>query len=223
MSSEIASGIVSNFWVSAYPYFESTLFVSAPPERSGAAQAIIYDPDGMLVNEVTISARPGQLGILEMGPLLGSCKIESGIKHAHLEVRSPPGFGHIVRLHTSSLATLLGEPVEISQRQTNFFPLTFAENKSLFVCLVNYAEREAKVRCRLYFGRRMPEVECIVPPLGCRLLDMNSEFSEYSVVAGGKERPGYIRLSSSIEQGCGAQLLEVSQAGKEGYIFSAVS
>lgn len=81
-----ANSITGHFWVCAYPFVETTLFlVPAFPFDSTTATASsieLYDADGNLSNELQVEFPKGQVAIVELDTIMGGCKLESGLKHA---------------------------------------------------------------------------------------------------------------------------------------------
>ncbi|MCB0310825.1 MAG: hypothetical protein KDD42_06305 [Bdellovibrionales bacterium] len=220
-----ARPVESHFWVSSYPFFEASLFVASDPasQAQQSTQLYLYDCDGAPVNEVEVNFPAGQLGIVELDQFLGQCKLEAGLKHAHLHVVSEAGGKHMLRIHGGSSACMLGPAQEVSQLRSCFFPVLLANERNALVTLVNYGRSDSLVRCRMYVGKRVPEVRINVPALGSRVLSIPAEFSEYAKPDGNKKQPTYLRLSSTCEVPCGAQLIETISPEKEGTIFSAVS
>lgn len=225
-SVEVKSNTIStaHFWVCSYPFFETSLLVSSRPgTHFEQAQIYLYDSDGELFNEAALECDTGEVGVVEFGPLLGACKIESGLKHAHVELRSQGDVAFQCRFHNNLGATIQGEPSAVSAHQTAFFPVTVAEGRNSMLAFVNHGKAEVKLRCRLYLGKRMPEVQVLVPALGSRVISLSAEFEEYKTAAGARPHPGYLRVSSSSDNKCGVQLVEALNGEKGGYIFSSVS
>ena len=214
----------AHFWVSSYPFFETTLFVCARPETPfGEVQLYFYDADGELFNEAALACAPGEVGVIELSPFLGACKVESGLKHAHLEIRCKEPIASFCRLHNNLGATVEGEPYLVSAHSTGFFPILIGEGRNSMLGLVNHARAEVRVRCRLYLGKRMPEIQVLVPALGSRVVCLAAEFEEYRAAATSRAVPGYVRISSSAELPCGVQLIEAINAENGSYILSSVS
>jgi len=216
--------MISHFWVSSYPFFETTLLVArAPGVCPEPSRAFFYDSDGALFNEVVIDFNQGAVGILELEQFLGGCKIEGGLKHAHLEVRSSPGASHYCRMHTRSGACLVGEAQAVSFRKATFFPIYLAESRSVLLTLVNHTTSVGNVRCRLYFGKRLPEMSYDIAPLGCRVISINTEFMDYLGGEAALNTLAYLRVSSTSDFDCGAQIIEVISHEKDGDILSSIS
>src|SRR4051812_34599375 len=76
----------SHFWMCSSPFVESALFMVPRTDCAGSACLEVFDCDGARVNEIECSFPPGEVGSLELDQLMGSCKLESGIKHAYLRV-----------------------------------------------------------------------------------------------------------------------------------------
>lgn len=217
----------SRFWVSTFPHFETTLFILPPrlaePDETAdnSSQVTIYDSDGEVINELNVS-RSDQCNVLELDQFLGACKLESGLKHGQVELSSPAGTRHFCRIHGGESASFLGEPVSMSKGQSCFFPLLLNENKSSFLCIVNHESSELRAKCRLFYAKRNPEIDCIVPPNGSRVYSIESEFSDYFDLKEGKLQQAYLRISSRSEGVFGAQLMERSDTEKGRGVFTSV-
>ena len=216
----------THFWVASYPFFESTLFVLAPSatDQQGelSSSIRIYDPDGAEINEISVGFRGAGVGVFELEQFLEACKLESGLKHAHVVVTSPFATRHWCRIHTRQGAAMLGEPVTVCDSEGAFFPITFARDRACLLCFVNYGEETARVRCRLFCGKRTPETFVAVPRLGARILVLQAQFPEFASIDEGRQLQAYVRLSTQEGQSVGVQLVENLNASKDGGVFSAV-
>ncbi|MDC0358234.1 hypothetical protein OAO01_05400 [Oligoflexia bacterium] len=220
----------SHFWVCSFPFFETTLFILPPvcSEESSCTSTFeslvsFFDADGSLINEVSVVVPKAEIGVLEVDQCMGSCKLEGGLKHGHIVVTSAPGSKHFCRMHTGEGAALLGEPTVLQKEQSNFFPLTFSEEKSSFLCVVNHGEEEAHLKCRLFLGKRTPDFSCSVPAFGSRVFNVESEFSEYTDISEGQLIQAYLRLSSRGSQPVGVLLVERTDNEKDKGIFTSVT
>ena len=251
--------MTTHFWVCAYPFLDSSIFVvppvlsvplepdsfsSVPAEtevgsavtaavnnteikrpKNSTAQTMVtlFDADGDVANELTLSYPINEIGILELETLMGACKLESGLKHAHVMVESERGYAHYCRLHTREGAAILGVPSQLSVAHSTFFPLTFDEGRSYFVSLINHSRTPAAVKCRLFSAKRSPETLISVPALGARVLQVETEFPDYAGNnEGGKQLQAYLRLSTKSEATLGAQLIERHATKADSGVFYAV-
>lgn len=221
-----AERVVAHFFVSSYPFFESTLFFSfsEPAQQSNTdVQIYVYDCSGACVNQIQTNFGQQTCGVMEVDPLMESCKLEAGFKHAHIEVNVPQGCKVVSRMYSRSGACLMGEAIPLSERSSTFFPVLFSEDRAPFLGIVNCANRDAQVRCRLYFGKRSPEIQYSLPAQGSRLVSLLAEFSEYGIDQAERTIHGYVRVSTSSNMHCGVQLIESLKGEKGGYTFSSVS
>jgi hypothetical protein len=227
MYSGSGSSITSHFWVCAYPFVETTLFIVPPHPRDSAigvaSKAELYDADGGVANEVELSFPPSQVGMLEMDTIMGGCKLESGLKHGHLVVQTAPGFSTYLRMHTREGGALLGEPASLGSDRSTFFPLTMDEGRNYYLAIVNHGKAQAHLKCRLFCAKRSPETLISVPALGSRIVSLESQFPDYSAADVGKQLQAYVRLSTKSDTVLGVQLLERVEAKKDTGIFYAVS
>ena len=218
--------ITSHFWACGYPTLKTSLFVVRNPGGPSSApiRVFLYDADGAPINEANFDFPADQAGILELEGLLESCKLEGGFKHAHLEVRSPPGMRHYLRMHTREGAFIQGEPALVNSRKGAFVPVSFSQNHSALLVLINHSRCDMTVRCRLFCGRRNPEASQLVPALGARVLSIPAQFSEFSMREGAAPVQGYFRVTAVGEGDCGVQLIEsVAVRENEGGIFGSIS
>lgn len=215
-----------HFWACSYPSIKTAVFAVRQP--GGALKQPlgmrIYDPDGSLINEAEFDFPSEQAGILELEGLLEGCKLESGFKHAHLELHVPDGVRPFVRMHTRSGAFIQGEPALVNSRKGAFVPVMFSQNHSGFLVLVNHGRCDMSVRCRLFCGRRNPELTQMVPAMGARLVSIPAHFSEFSMREGAAPAQGYFRITAVGDGDCGVQLIEsvVVRENEEG-IFGSIS
>lgn len=218
--------MTSHFWVCAYPFVETSLFV-VPPSPFEEPFAVptsieLYDADGSLANELQVEFPKGQVGIVELDTIMGGCKLESGLKHAHMVVRSASGSSAYLRMHTREGAALIGEPAVLGADRSTFFPMTLDEGRNYYLTVVNHGKAQAALKCRLFCAKRSPETLISIPPLGSRVLSLDNEFSEYST-ENGKQVQAYIRLSTKSETVLGVQLVERTEGKNDGGIFYSVS
>jgi len=217
--------VVSHFWVCTYPFLQTVLFVARPSVSSGnqPSHLLLFDADGALINEARLDFPTGDVGILELEDLLGACKLESGMKHGHLEIRSAPFSRHCLRLFTREGACFEGEPAIVSSRKGAFVPVVFAPERSCLLVFVNHGAGTASLKCRLYCGKRTPETTFSVPAFGSRVLSVAALFPEFSAQEGFSYLQGYFRITSMDDCICGVQLLEVSGSSNETGIPGSIS
>ena len=174
-----------HYWISTYPFFEASLFLSSQvtfPAQDALVSEVthcqVYDSDGNSINEFQVLTQQGGLSVLELDQFLAACKMESGLKYAHLVVRLPHGVEDQVRIHTRLGASVVGPAVRIADRGATFFPIDVRNERSHFVALVNQSLQSAVVKLRLYLGRRSPEELVTIPPLGARLVRVETVFGD---------------------------------------------
>lgn len=219
----------SHYWISTYPFFAHSLLVVPPPHHSSESDSgfttslTLYDADGMLANQLTIQRDRAQITNVELDPLMGGCKIESGLKHGHLLVSSPPGFTHICRVLGPQGNTLITPGTPLSRDLSSFMPLTFSAERTHLLALINTSDQLAQVRCRLYCGKRTPESSTEVPARGMRLLSVQAEFSDFAVVEGAKRVNAYARLTTGSERPLFVQMIERYELVEDAYRYAAVS
>lgn len=217
------SEVVSYFWISTFPFFETTLFVAAPFPSSGEGLDVrsppsrvqLFDADGGLVNELALEVEPGRVGVIELDQFLGGCKLESGLRHGQMRVASPAGTRHLCRLHGRTGASFQEGASRVTGQRSVFSPVVLATNLDNIICLVNRESRPAIARVRLLVGNRNPEAFIEVPADGARLVSVAAEFGEFVPAAGVEAVQGYVRLSSKGEADLGVQVLQRAIARDE--------
>lgn len=221
------NGHIRHFWVASAPFVETYLIfvpefcTSRAGERS-AAQLTFFDADGIIVNEAEISALAGQAAVLEVGQFLGSCKLESGIRHAHLVLQSRDNAWAACRMTSGASASMLGLFTDINAEQTGFMPVVFSAVRHPVLCAVNYSGEDFDLRCQLFFGSRIPETELVVPGNGARLLALDVEFEQSLSKDAGKTLRAYLRFGVKGNGTGGIQLLELYPAPKNEEFVSGV-
>lgn len=237
---------ISHFWVASNPFFEGSLILTPFPSEitpstedlNGATSTIeMFDPDGGLVNKLSVTRDGGYPMVLELDSLMEGCKLESGIRHGHLIVTSPPGIRAMARLHNRGGATIINPVVPLTQDHAVFSPVALGPHRSSLVAIINFGAQEASVRCRLMLANRSPDMTCNIPPFGARLICVEREFQDVLVSGFGKRRSeegkeleeaipevrAYIRMGSRTEQSVGVQYIEGVERGDSGMVFSATS
>lgn len=229
---------VSHFWVSSSPFFESTLISAplmeeTPTVSQGSEQLAVagvqnsflrfFDADGLLVNEATLEVQPGRVSIIEIDPLMGACKYESGMRHAHMEVISQSPHKHVCRIHSREGASILGELATIAGMHRVFFPLLFSIERLILMPLVNFQDEEAIVRGRLFCGTRSPEAAWAIPARATRIVNLSDEFAEYYDYGQGEQTQAYLRLGVRGEHAVGVQLVERIRGANQGNLFCGMS
>ncbi|RMG41454.1 MAG: hypothetical protein D6719_08530 [Candidatus Dadabacteria bacterium] len=213
----------SHFWIGSFPFLESSLLICPSFVLSGTSSLRFFDPDGMLCNQAQVEFKSGAVGVMELAQFIEGCKLEAGLKHAHLEVTSPPGTRHLLRVHTREGAAVVGEPVKIKRNKGAFYPVTFAADRSALLCFVNSGNSEALVKCRLYVANRTPETLLTVPPYGSRVISLKAEFIDYIAERESMLIPGYVRLTTKSPDLIGVQLLEHNSTTKDNEFYCSVS
>jgi hypothetical protein len=221
------AAVESHFWVCTYPFFSTTLFLIPPggvrAGEGGWKSALrLFDADGVLVNDVGLQIPEGRVGVVDLDILLGSCKLESGMKHGHLQVSSEAGTKHICRLFARERGAMMGQPQVLSAERVTFFPIVLADDRAPFVALINQSPRNASVKCKLFCGSRNPETECVVPAMGARVLSITGEFADFMETPGEKQLQAYLRLGVRDSETLGAQLVERVRVARDNEYYTSV-
>ncbi len=196
-------------------------------DRCETAKIVIYDADGEVANEATIGATHGNPITLELAPLMGGAKSESGLVHSHLAIEHSTTSRVFVRGHTRAGAAFL-EPVNIvDQDHPAFFPVCLERAKISMISLVNLGDSDLTARVRLIISGRNPDVSVVIPARGSRVVSLEAEFGELawgdSVGDGDREeKRGYVRTSIRGEGKIGVSSCSASQRGADGLMISGI-
>jgi hypothetical protein len=169
----------SHFWVAAPPLYSSTLLVASGGDTSGQGRAKvqleIFDMDGTQVNSVEVEYPASEVGFVELEPFTAALKMQGGVAHGHLKVTSAEGTRHLFRQTIGSSVVLYQDPVPVASRENSFIPVVIGGRREHMVVLVNGAEEEGQIACRLFYGNRSPEWTLTVPGNGSRVLSLENE------------------------------------------------
>ncbi|MCB0334668.1 MAG: hypothetical protein KDD62_00140 [Bdellovibrionales bacterium] len=207
----------SRFWVCTYPHFEASVFIfQAERNRGVVHEYSLYDADGSQINSGGIAFPFANTGVIELGPLLGKCKLESGLKHAQFCITSPHGCGHLVRLIGKEKASILHPLIEIHEQASNFVPLSVGPSAQNLANVVNFSDSDTQVRLRLFIGKRTPEHVVELPAYGSRSVNIENAFADY-LPDGVGSTIAYLRISSKDSAKVGLQILEIKENGESSF------
>lgn len=206
---------VQYFWVVSNSEL-STAMHFAPPRGYSKAESCmkLYNPAGEVFNELTLGFPEGTPGTIEFDHLLSSCSLESGFRYACAEIVSPVGTGYTCRIISEKFSSIMGAARMLSNQQPGFFPKMFTANIDSFLCLINSSEVEVQVMVRVVAENRSPEIKCVIPPKGSRIVHVESAFEELATIGEEGFLPTYVRVRSRSEGSIGVQLLEHCKGGE---------
>jgi len=212
----------THFWVSTYPFFQTSLHILAEEEEKPTS-VTLYDPDGREINQLSILYPPFSVGTIEMDEMMGACKLESGLKHAHLVVTTPRNHSCMCRLNGYNTSVILGRCAAITSEYPGFLPIHLSESRTPLIALVNQTPLDTNVRCKLFTGTRALEVIRNVPGNGVRLISLKGDFKDL-VESIKLPTFGYLKLIvRETDASIGVQLVEQSKEEKVGNIFSSLT
>jgi hypothetical protein len=197
----------SHFWVAHTPLIEMTLFIGSnlsPEEQRADLQ--LFDCEGELVNELTVTFPAGELHTIDIGSLLQRCRLQNGFPHGQLVVSSASGTTHALHVHSKNQGTLVPNTPAFDEDHPSFIPIRLGTSRDTFVALVNTRRESAAVTLRLISGKRSPETICVLPPLGSRMISIYSEFPEF--VESRAHGLAYIRLRTRTSWAIGSFFFE---------------
>jgi hypothetical protein len=170
---------ISHFWIANPPSFSSTLFVSAEDQSATEGKIStaleIFDVDGVKVNTVDVEFPANEVGVIELEPFAAGLKMQGGIAHGHVRIRSPRGTRHLLRQSVGSSVSVYHDPAPVKARESAFIPVVLGGRREHMLVLVNASEEEGQIGCRFYYGNRSPEWTLTIPARGSRVLSIESE------------------------------------------------
>lgn len=228
--------VVSHFWA-VESKFLSTNIIATPyaahsdedpydPARTETVSAEIYDVDGALTNSVSLEFPHSETGILELAPVMGGCKIASGLQQAHVVLKSGSETRFAVRYRSSSESIIASELLAVRAREPAFVPLSVSNLREQVMALVNCHSEPAQLNCRMYFGSRTPELNVVVPPFGARLVSIDAELLEAQDlrVPANELVQSYLRFNLKNSGLIGVQILErVFENGADQEVYRALA
>lgn len=218
------------FWVASSNFFETSIIFYPLPYRSNEsghdkdtfeAEGELYDCDGTLVNTLKYSFDVGKVTVLELSALMEGFKYESGLKHGIMVLKTGRNVGVQCRLHSHSAASFLGELKEVGKADRTFLPLRFSEGSKTLLSLVNLSKDLNQIKCKLFLGKRSPEISLSLPKQGVRLVSVNSEFTE-AIESKHIMAAGYLRVSSKNDLPFAAQIVECLEGKANESVFSTI-
>jgi len=181
-----------------------------------------FDADGNPVNESSVQLTDEKVAVFELKQFLSSCKLESGIRHGHLFFESSPGLAPYVRFNTSEQAFFSEGSCLINQHKSNFFPVVISPHQNSLLCVVNHAQSEVEVKCRLLFRKRSPETSIMVPPMGAHVMSVDAEFADY-IAQDMRITNAYMRIGIKGEGNVAVNLLQRMKLENDSESYSMVS
>lgn len=205
---------VSNFWIANPPSFSSTLFLSAEDQAATDGRVStsldLFDVDGEKINSIEVQFPASEVGVVELEPFAAGLKMQGGIAHGHICVRSPRGTRHLLRQSVGSNVCVYHDPAPVKARESAFIPVVLGGRREHMLVLVNASEEEGQVGCRFYYGNRSPEWTLTIPPRGSRVLSVESE-----MLASADDRAwekgslqAYLRLTGKHSAPISGQIIE---------------
>lgn len=197
VSSESAHSATSHLWFCEYPSFSTQLLFFAHNQSQLAVPSTVsvYDADGFFINEAKVAFGQDNIGTFDLEVLTAGCKLESGLKHGHLVVTTPPLVFQQSRLVSMRDAWINNAAKVVNRRRELFYPLRFAPDRSAFLALVNQTEEVAELRVRAFCGSRSPRTDLHIPAMGARVFNLDTVFPEYGYLED-QALNAYVRISS---------------------------
>lgn len=173
------SETTSHFWIANPPAFSSTIFVAAEDQAALDGRIPtsleIFDIDGVKVNTVEVEFPAKEVGVIELEPFASALKMQGGIAHGHVRIRSPRGTRHVCRQTIGASVAVYQDPIPVRARESAFVPLVLGGRREHMLVLVNTSEEEGQLACRFFYGNRSPEWTLTIPALGSRVVSLENE------------------------------------------------
>jgi hypothetical protein len=217
---------VETFWIASQPYFEPFLVLSRGNDSvtdSNSVSFAVYDADGQKVNNAKVECLPGTTVITPLEPFLSSCKLESGLRHASLEVLSKPSETSIqCRLH-SPLGSFFSKPVlNLSEGVLGFFPFSCEEGVTNILVIINTSDSAQVIKYRWFCLDKSKEETCEVAPRSTRLIQIEGLLLESGLIENKKVLQGYVRVGGKNPGLIGAQFLTKEVGARDLPVFSVI-
>jgi len=206
----------SHFWISESQFFSSVLLSSpllvpdSPVVQQEELSLELYDCDGVHSGALRVQWRTGDVGVIDLKPLLSTCKLDNGLRHGHLVVKSSGDFRHLVRYQGEGGIGIVNALPNISTRAGLFVPIRCTSKHQHLAACVNLSDEAGTVTVRLMFENRSPEIQVAVPAHGCVIVPVEEDFSlRFNAQADqGPVMAGYIRCATRHTGAFGIQILE---------------
>lgn len=214
----------AHFWVVSSRYLQSALLLTPPLSLIQANYQVsleLFDADGCRAGSMQAEFPAGQLGVIELDPLMSGCKFESGMRHGRVRIECAQGARVVCRYFSSDSVSLAESASALSLDRSTFFPLHFSGDRSEILAVMNSGSELLDVRCRLFVGKRSPEVVWSVPAGGTRLFDLREEFS--SLLEAEPAVRGYVRISTKSIEGGALQFIERQIGAQRRDLFQVVN
>lgn len=220
----IQRGFKYNFWVCTYPNFESALYINSEASisftdnssESGvqdkiqmeSIELLFFDADGVLFNNCEIDFPSNEFLSLKISTFMASCKMQAGMKHARLEVKSKNKIQAKLRLYAKDSQQVL-EPLRfISRTKPDFFALTFAADRMAYLVVTNPSGEIAELRIKVFCVVSGLDLKLKVPIAGAQVFEIASLFPQILALKEERSFPAYLRIYTKSDQALGIQFYE---------------
>lgn len=192
---------VEQYWVSTYPFFDSffvfqnTQFDStgdSSSSRNANCRLEIFDHDGSPVNDIQLDFHEIKTNRIDVRPLLESCKMDSGLKHARIQVSASPEIETNLWFENSRQIFPAGSPVKVEPGAPTFYPVAVEQNRSSYVVIMNEGVESARATLRFYSGKSAPEKSLSLPAGSTTLCCVETLFD--SVISDQESFQGYLKV-----------------------------
>lgn len=183
--------IVSHFWVTTYPFFQTELLLASPlgdgdnEEDKFETILRLFDPDGELVDKTTLSLSTGVVHSISLEQMMLKCKLESGFRHGHLVVvieRTRKPVIPYLSIFGNESHLVIPAGLNLSSESAHF-PITLSGQFVPLIGIVNCSPHTASLKIRLSVHTdevKQAEVLKTITGNGSRLISIFDEFSHCS-------------------------------------------
>jgi hypothetical protein len=196
--------VTYHFWMVTYPFFDSVLLIATGPEDV-PIEFKIYDVDGALTAETTLKFSAQTTTPLKFDELMSGCKMESGIKHAHVAARPKNAAFLSLQIESVEWSTPISPMRTVLAGAPIFAPFVVEKERAWIGGLVNINPVETLVRVRSIVSKTISEAQITVPGFGVRTISaaLFANHQEW------EEGFGYLKLSvRGADEQIGVQVIE---------------
>jgi hypothetical protein len=203
--------LTNTVWVVEKPRLRTIvdIFNTSTDSNTRQMNIAIKNCHGAICNEAQVFIEPDKIVSLDLGVLIGGCSIDSGIRHALVEIVAPKCFTCRFRLVSNgNFSRSIRGLFSISKTAPFFSFLPSIPSSTVYLGIINLTEEHSEAQCRVYFDKHYREIIKAIPANGCSIFRVEDDFKEILEIE--KENiPKYIRIAQRSEKSnLAVQLIE---------------
>jgi hypothetical protein len=207
---------IYNFWVCTYPNFESALYLNSSNifesnevnDQKEVVELNFFDSEGILFNSANIEFPTNEFLSLKISSFMASCKMQSGMKHARLQVKSFNQLDAKLRLYAKDTAQVLDPIRFISKVKPDFFALTFANDRMAYLAVTNQSASETEMRVKVFCSMSGLDLKLKIPAFAAKIFEISSLFPQILALKEERSFQAYLRITTKSDDLLGIQFYE---------------